>query len=85
METFYFYLDTKVTDWYRTEFEIKAKSADEAKKLAIKFVKDGKHHSEPWEQLDNATEIMSLGDNNGKPTQELRSDDYDEIWDNTIQ
>ena len=40
METFYFSLDTKVTDWYRTDFEIKANSQEQANELAIKFVKD---------------------------------------------
>ena len=39
MKTFNFYLDTKVTDWYRTDFEIEANSEEEAKQKAIEFVK----------------------------------------------
>lgn len=83
METFYFMIDTKVTDWYRTEFEIEAKSEDEAKQLAIKFVTERKHDQIGWEQLDNSIQVMSVQDNNGQPTEELWTDDFNQIWDNT--
>ena len=83
METFYFSLDTKVTDWYRTDFEIEANSQEEANELAIKFVKERQHDTIGWEQLDNALENLSVGDNGGQPTEELRTDEFDEIWDNT--
>jgi hypothetical protein len=83
METFTFFLDTKVTDWYRTEFEIEAKSLEEAKELAIKFVKDDHHSEIGWEQIDCTIEPMSVKDNDGQSTEELRTDDMDEFWDNT--
>jgi hypothetical protein len=83
MKTFDFFLDTKVTDWYRTHFEIEAKSLEQAKKIAIKFVKDGKQHNESWEKLGNSEEFMSVKENNGQPTEELHYEDFDTIWDNT--
>jgi len=84
METFYFFVDTKVTDWYRTHFEIEAKSLKEAKKMAIKYVKEGKNVNEDsWEKIDNAERVMSVKENNGQPTEELHTDDFDTIWDNT--
>jgi len=33
MNNYSFYLDTKVTDWYRTAFEIEADSLESAKEL----------------------------------------------------
>jgi hypothetical protein len=84
METFEFFVDTKVTDWYRTHFEIEAKSLKEAKKLAIKYVKEGKNVNEDsWEKIDNAERVMSVKENNGQPTEELHTYDFDTIWDNT--
>jgi hypothetical protein len=83
METFYFFLDTKVTNWYRTEFEIEAKTKKEAKELAIKFVKERRQDEIGWEQLDNCMENMSVKDNGGQATEELRTDEFNEIWDNT--
>jgi hypothetical protein len=84
METFYFFVDTKVTDWYRTHFEIEAKSLKQAKKMAIKYVKEGKNVNEDsWEKIDNAERVMSVKENNGQPTEELHTDDFDTIWDNT--
>jgi len=84
METFDFFVDTKVTDWYRTHFEIEAKSLKEAKKLAIKYVKEGNSANEgSWEKIDNAERVMSVKENNGQPTEELHCEDFDTIWDNT--
>jgi hypothetical protein len=83
METFDFMLDQKVTTWYRTPFEIEAKTFEEAKELAIKFVKEKKHESIGWEEVDDVIEFMSVIDNDGQATEELRTDDFDEIWDNT--
>jgi hypothetical protein len=71
METFDFYIDTKVTDWYRTNFEIEANTIEEAKELAIKFVKDDEHGQIPWEQIDCTIEPMSVVDNGGQSTEEL--------------
>jgi hypothetical protein len=83
MKTFDFFIDTKVTAWYRTPFEIEAKTLEEAKRLAIKFVKDGKHHQESWDMVDDTFEYISVKDNQGQSTEELHTDDFDTIWDNT--
>jgi hypothetical protein len=83
METFDFFLDTKVTTWYRTPFEIEANTLEEAQKLAIKFVKDGEHETKCWEEIEDVIQNMSVKENQGKATQELRTEDFDTIWDNT--
>jgi hypothetical protein len=82
MGTYDFMLDQKVTTWYRTPFEIEAETFEEAKELAIKFVKEGKHDSIGWEQVDDVIEFMSVIDNDGQATEELKTDDFDEIWNN---
>lgn len=84
METFDFYLDTKVTTWYRTPFEIEAKSLEEAKKLAIEFVEKDRHSEISWEQIDDTIEVMSTKDNDNQSTEELYYEPVgDMIWDNT--
>lgn len=71
METYSFFLDTKVTTWMRTEFDIEANTLDEAKKKAIEFHKQGNTSSIGWEDIMDAQEIMSVEDNGGEPTEEL--------------
>jgi len=84
METFDFYLDTKVTTWYRTPFEIEAKSLEEAKKLAIEFVEKDRHSEISWEQIDDTIEVMSTKDNDNQSTEVLYYEPVgDMIWDNT--
>jgi hypothetical protein len=84
MKTFDFYLDTKVTTWYRTPFEIEADSLEEAKQKAIEFVKDDEHSSISWEQIDETTEVMSVDENGGESTEELYYETSEKmIWDNT--
>jgi hypothetical protein len=87
MAVFDFYLDTKVTTWYRTNFEIEADSQEEAKQQAIEFVKDDKGRITDigWFEVDDTIESMSVKDNGGCSTQELylasnKSDSM--IWDN---
>ena len=83
METFDFYLDTKVTTWYRTPFEIEAETLEEAQKLAIDYVKDDGHSTQSWEQIDDTIEAMRPVDNGGQSTEELYTDDDGKmIWDN---
>ena len=82
METFDFYIDTKVTDWYRTNFEIEANSLEEAKQKAIKFVEDDHHGEIPWEQIDCTIEPMSVKDNDGQSTEELFTGSGDDVWNN---
>lgn len=84
MKTFDFYLDTKVTTWYRTPFEIEAGSLEEAKQKAIEFVKEDEHSSISWEQIDETTEVMSVDENGGESTEELYYETSEKmIWDNT--
>jgi hypothetical protein len=84
MKSFDFYLDTKVTTWYRTPFEIEANSLEEAKQKAIEFVKDDEHSSISWEQIDETTEVMSVDENDGQSTEELYYESSKNmIWDNT--
>lgn len=86
METFNFYLDTKVTTWMRTNFEIEAKSLEEAKKKAIEFHKKGNTGNIGWEEVESVREEMSLEDNHGQPTNELYCEDDDTaIWNNVDQ
>jgi len=83
METFDFYLDTKVTGWYRTPFEIEANTLEEAKQKAIEFVKSGETTYISWEQIDDTVETMSVKDNDGESTEELYTySDGEIIWDN---
>lgn len=83
METFDFYLYTKVTTWYRTDFEIEANSPEEAKQKAIQFVKDDEQSSIPWEQVDETIVVMSVEENGGKSTEELFYENDEIVWDNT--
>jgi len=84
MKTFDFYLDTKVTTWYRTPFEIEAETLEEAQALAIKFVENDHHSELSWEHIDGTIEKMSLEDNGGESTDELYYEPVGEmIWDNT--
>jgi hypothetical protein len=84
MKTFDFYVDTKVTTWMRTKFEIEANSEEEAKQLAINF-----HHIESntssiaWEENMDTQEPMSVEENGGEPTEELFDENGNCIWDNT--
>lgn len=83
METFDFYLDTKVTTWYRTPFEIEANSLEEAKQKAIEFIEKDGHSDISWEQIDDTIQGMSVEENDGESTEELYTySDGEMIWDN---
>lgn len=84
MKTFNFFVDTKVTTWMRTKFEIEAKNLEQAKKEAIKFHKEGNTASIGWEEAMDAQEPMSVEDNGGEPTEEMFYDGdlCSEIWHN---
>jgi hypothetical protein len=72
--TFDFYVDQKVTTWYRTHFEIEAGSLAEAKKKALEFYEQGNTSDLPWEQYDGTTELMSVEENGGASVTELYTD-----------
>lgn len=73
-ETFDFYVDQKVTTWYRTHFEIEAESLAEAKKKALEFYEKGNTSDLPWEQYDGTTELMSVEENRGASVTEIYTD-----------
>jgi hypothetical protein len=51
-KVFEFYLDQKVTNWMRTNFEIEADTEEEARKMAIKFVEEGKAEEIGWDEIE---------------------------------
>ncbi len=74
METFDFYVDQKVTTWYRTHFEVEAESLAEAKQKAKEFFDKGNTSDLPWEQYDGTTELMSVEENGGASVTEIYTD-----------
>ena len=68
---FHFFLDQKVTTWYRTNFTIEAENEEEAKKNALEFHEQGKTEDIGWEQQDDVNEVMDVEDNDGNNTEEL--------------
>ena len=72
--TFDFYVDQKVTTWYRTHFVIEAESLAEASKKALEFYEQGKTSDLPWEQYDGTTELMGVEENGGASVTELYTD-----------
>jgi hypothetical protein len=79
--TFDFYVDQKVTTWYRTHFEIEAESLAEAKKKALEFYEQGNTSDLPWEQYDGTTELMSVEENGGASVTELYTDMGELVYD----
>jgi len=74
MGKFNFHLDSKVTTWYRTQFEIEADTLEEARVMAVELIEDGKIDELPWEQIEGVVEGMTPDENGGMSTEEL----YDE-------
>lgn len=85
MGTFNFNLDTKVTTWMRTPFEIEADTLEEAKQKAIEFHKQGNTGSIGWDEIMDAQEPMTLEENDGQSTEELFTEDGNCIWYNTLK
>lgn len=83
LTTFNFHLDTKITTWMRTTFEIEAENLEEAKKKAIEFHNEGNTESIGWDETMDTQEQMSVRDNGGQPTKEILLDSGECIWDNT--
>lgn len=83
METFDFYVDAKVITWMRTNFEIKAKSLEEAKLKAVEFHKKGKTLDLPWNEVEGTYEPISLEENGFESTEEMYEVSGEFIWDNT--
>lgn len=83
MEKFNFYLDHKVTAWFRTDFEVEAETIEDAKKQALRDLKDGKVADLPWNILDDTINCMPVEDNRRLPTEELYHESGELIWYNT--
>ena len=78
-----FYKDEKVTTWMRTPFEIVADNQEDANNLAKKFVEDGETDLLGWEEIDGLSmEIMSVEENGGESTVEIRTMGEDVIHEN---
>ena len=74
MKTFHFYVDQKVTSWYRTDFEIEANNLEEAKKQASQFFEEGNTLDLSWEQCDETIEPMSVEENGGESVTQIFTD-----------
>jgi hypothetical protein len=86
MKKFNFYLDEKVTTWYRTSFEIKASNIKDAEKKAIQFHLAKKTEMLAWQQIEGTEIRLHPKDNNQSPTQEIYNEDNRTIiWSNIKQ
>lgn len=74
-KVFDFYLDQKVTNWYRTKFKIEAETEEEAQKMAIRFVKEGKTEEIGWDEVEGVITPMDVTDNDGFSTEEIYFED----------
>jgi hypothetical protein len=82
---FEFYLDQKVTNWMRTNFEIEADTEEEAQKLAIKFVEEGKTEEIGWDEIEGVITPLDVTDNDGYSTQEIYFEDGSMIYQNGVE
>ena len=82
---FEFYLDQKVTNWMRTNFEIEADTEEEARKMAIKFVEEGKAEEIGWDEVEGVITPMDVTDNDGYSTQEIYFEDGSMIYQNGVE
>jgi hypothetical protein len=82
MANFNFYLDQKVTTWYRTNFEVEAESLEEAEKKAVQLFEKGNLDELTWVQIDGTEELMSVDENGGFSTAEIYTDNSTMIFEN---
>ena len=82
MGNFNFHLDSKVTTWYRTNFEIEADTLEEAKVMAIELIENGKIDELPWEHIEGTIEGMTPEENDGMSTEELYDEETNIIYHN---
>ena len=72
MKTYDFYLDEKVTCWYRTMIQVEAESEEQAKEMALKRIEEEDDiYSYGWEQIDDTIVMMTVDENDNNPTKEL--------------
>ena len=82
METFDFYLDTKITTWMRTKFEVEAENSELAWLKAKDMVTSGDTDQISWEEVMDTQEVMSTEENDGFSTQELYTNEGELIYSN---
>ena len=82
---FEFYLDQKVTNWMRTNFEIESDTEEEARKMAIKFVEEGKTEEIGWDEIEGVITPLDVTDNDGYSTQEIYFEDGSMIYQNGVE
>lgn len=81
-KVFEFYIDQKVTSWYRTKFEIEADTEDEAWKKSIEFVKEGKAEEIGWDEVEGVVTPMDVTENDGYSTEEIYYVDGSMVYQN---
>jgi hypothetical protein len=84
-KVFNFYFDQKVTNWMRTNFEIEADTEEEARKMAIKFVEEGKAEEIGWDEIEGVITPLDVTDNDGYSTQEIYFEDGSMIYQNGVE
>jgi len=82
METFDFYLDTKITTWMRTKFEVEAENPELAWLKAKDMVTSGDTDQISWEEVMDTQEVMTTEENDGFSTQELYTNEGELIYSN---
>lgn len=84
VKTFEFFVDEKVTAWYRTKFSIQADTQEEAMAKAIEVVECGSHLAIGWDLIEETVEPMDIASNDENPTAELFTSNAEDdlIWDN---
>lgn len=84
MESFRFSVETKHTIWYQSFVDIEANSLEEAIKKAQERGASGMEvDSDYSEVIYDSMEYLSVRDNGGQPTEEIRVLETDQIiWDN---
>lgn len=77
MQQFEFYLDKKVTQWYREMHYVEAETLEDAKKIMIENFADGNTDEtfDHQSQIDDTWEDMTYKENGDNPTQELYYED----------
>lgn len=86
MEEFYFEIDKKYEVWERASVCVEANSEEEANDIIINAVKNGDegNYDPEYEILYETMECLSVEDNNGMSTVEIRNFDEGElIYDNS--
>lgn len=90
MESFDFYLDTKVTMWRREKFSIEAETINDACTIAMETAKAGDvcMYNSDIEDLIDTCDVLDTKNNGGNATEELFADTPIGtmlLWDNRLQ